>query len=275
MALIDALKMGRRGHIRMRPAFMGFFGTCGALPLHYTERIAAYQHDQQDTGPRAFLDLFSQRALALFYEAWTKYRLMYRLDREGTDEYLPLLLALTGIEPRDQGIALSDDEIDDQSFACFAAQLRARVISGSVLAGVLAEYFDAPITIEQFAGVWDVLGHDLRTRLGEGNCELGSGAMLGERIWRADLNFRVRIGPLCRKDFERFLPSAAGARALGRLIREFTTSVPHCEVQILLRAQDVHGAALDGGVRLGLDSFIRTEQETYDRGDICYRLPDR
>lgn len=273
--LVAALKEGQRAHIRIRPAFMGFLGASGALPLHYTERIAAHQHDQHDAGPRAFLDLFSHRALALFYEAWAKYRVLYRLDVEGKDTYLPLLLALSGIQSRESVAASAEDEIDDQSLAYFAAQLGARVVSGSVLAGVLSEYFAVPVAIEQFAGMWDVLSDDMGTRLGEGNCVVGSGAMIGERIWRSDLNFRVRIGPLSRKEFDRFLPGAAGSRALARLIGDFTTSVPYGEVQVLLRARDVRGASLDGGARLGLDSFIRTAQEKLDRADICYRLPPR
>jgi len=268
--LIAALDEGKPAQIRIRPAFMGLLGACGVLPLHYTERIAGYEHERQDAGPRAFLDLFSQRALALFYEAWTKYRLLYRLDRTGRDDFLFLLLAFAGADPRDVG-----DELDERTLAYFAAQIRSRVVSGSVLGGVLSDYFRVPVAIEQFAGMWDVLGHDLQTTLGENNCVLGGGATAGERIWRSDLNIRVRIGPVRRKDFDRFLPGAAGSRALARLVGVFTTSVPHCEVQLLLMARDVNGARLDAGARLGLDSFISTEKELADRGDICYRLPAR
>jgi type VI secretion system protein ImpH len=53
------------------------------------------------------------------------------------------------------------------------------------------------------------------------NAVLGQAAVLGERCWRPDLRVRVRIGPLRRAQFERFLPRAAGAQALRTLLGLF------------------------------------------------------
>lgn len=268
--LLAALEAGQPARVRIRPAFMGFLGVAGALPLHYSERIAAHEHDAKDEGPRAFLDMFSNRALALFYQAWAKYRVQYKVDGEGRDGYLPMLLALAGVEPRAAG-RLVDEDIDDRSLAYFAAQVRSRVVSAPVLAGVLSEYFAVTVAIEQFAGLWDVLDEGLRTRLGQGNCALGFDATAGGRIWRHDLGIRIRIGPLDRAGFDRFLPGAPATRALGKLLGAFTISVPHCEVQLVLRADDVRGADLHGSARLGLDAFLSCG-ERRDRRDVCYQL---
>jgi type VI secretion system protein ImpH len=74
-ALDEALARTLRW-VRLTPAFMGLLGGSGVLPAHYTERIAEQQFNApQGRGPRAFLDTFSNRSLALFYEAWRKYRL--------------------------------------------------------------------------------------------------------------------------------------------------------------------------------------------------------
>lgn len=272
--LLAALHAGKPARIRIRPAFMGFLGAGGALPLHYSERIAAHQYDLKDDGPRAFFDLFSSRALTLFYQAWAKYRVQYKLDGAGRDGYLPMLLALAGIEPRDHAQAAGDAGIDQRSLAYFAAQLRARVVSGPVLGGVLTEYFAVPMAVEQFAGVWDVLADGQRTRLGEKEVALGFGVTLGERLWRRDLGIRVRVGPLDRAGFDRFLPGAPASRALSQLLDMFATSLPHREVQLVLRADDVPGARLDSGARLGLDAFVSNQDEPRDRGDVCYRLSD-
>lgn len=270
--LLAALEAGKPARIRIRPAFMGFLGVGGALPLHYSERIAAHVHEAKDEAPRAFLDLFSNRALALFYQAWAKYRVQYKVDGEGRDGYLPLLLAFAGIEPRGASAEADDDRIDERSLAYFAAQIRSRVVSAPVLAGVLSEYFAVPFAIEQFAGLWDVLEPDLRSRLGEGNCLLGHGATAGGRIWRHDLAIRVRIGPLDRAGFDRFLPGAPATRALGKLLRAFCTGISHWEVQLVLRAEDVRAVRLHGGARLGLDAFLSCDAEHRDRGDVCYQL---
>lgn len=96
-SLGDALQRAELKYIRITPAFMGMLGMTGSLPAHYTERIAAHQLYDKDEGPRAFLDTFSNRALALFYEAWRKYRLELKYQLDGKDTFLPLLLALAGV----------------------------------------------------------------------------------------------------------------------------------------------------------------------------------
>ena len=92
-----ALQASTLKYIRITPAFMGLLGQNGALPAHYTERIAAHVLYEKDEGPRAFLDTFSNRSLALFYEAWRKYRLELKYQVDGKDTFLPLLLALGGL----------------------------------------------------------------------------------------------------------------------------------------------------------------------------------
>lgn len=270
--LLELLRQGKSEVIRITPAFMGLLGAGGSLPLHYSEMLAAEEHAHSDSGARAFFDILSNRSLALFYEAWAKYRVRHRANAQGRDAYLPLLLAFAGIPadaPRDP------DGLDEQVLAHFAAQVGARVVSASMLGGVLSAYFQVPVAIEQFAGMWDVLTPSLQTQLGASNCGLGAGATAGSRLWRCDLGYRVRLGPMSRREFEKFMPGSEGARALARVLAEFSTSVPYCEVQLLLRADEVHGARLDGQARLGLHSFVRTAHEQNDRGDIRYRLAPR
>lgn len=266
--LVDALRQGRV-RLRIRPAFMGLLGASGVLPLHYSEALAAHEYATQDRGARAFFDLLSNRPLGLFYQACAKYRVRHRVA-SGPDRFLPLLLAFAGVPP---SAAVPRDGIDAQVLARFAAQAGARVVSAHVLGGVLAEYFRVPVQVEQFAGRWDVLAPQLQTRLGAQQHPLGAGATAGRRIWRCDLAIRLRIGPVGRDDFDRFLPGGDGARALARLVAAFTTSVPQCEVHLLLRCADVKATALDGHARLGLDSFVLSAAERRDRGDIRYRLP--
>jgi type VI secretion system protein ImpH len=76
---------------------MGFLGSCGSLPAHYTERIARYQFEQRDEGPRAFLDAFSTRSLALLYHAWSKYRLAFHYEAGRRDTFMHLLAIRTWV----------------------------------------------------------------------------------------------------------------------------------------------------------------------------------
>lgn len=254
--------------LRIRTAVMGLLGGHGALPLHYTERIASWEHATQDDGPRAFYDAFSSRQVALFYRAWRKYRVRGGPDEHNRDRFLAQLAALGGVAGQGQ----LDAGLAFESLAYFAAQLRSRVVPAELIAGVLREYLQVPVTVEQFAGRWDPLGTADRSRLGENNCDVGFGATLGERLLRPELGIRIRVGPLSSVMFEHFLPGASGARALAALLGRFAIEVPYRELQVVLRGDEVIGASLGGTVRLGLDGFLCTQPDKRDREDVCYLL---
>ena len=253
--------------VNVTPTLMGLLGVMGTLPLHYSERIAAWELAARDDGPRAFLDLFSSRQVALFYRAWCKYRVRHTVE-PGRDRFLPLLLGLAGSPVQRAG----EGGVDAASLAYFAAPLRSRVVSAALVEGVLRAHFGIPVRVEQFAGRWDVLEPGQRTHLALGNCLLGEGATAGARLMRPELGIRIRLGPLSSADFERFLPGATGARSLAALLERFAIEVPYRELQVVLRREDVGGASLDGAMRLGLDGFLCPGADRGDRDDVCYLL---
>jgi len=254
--------------LRLRTAVISLLGVHGVLPLHYTERVQAWEHATHDDGPRAFFDAFSSRQVALFYRAWRKYRVRGGPDEDNRDRFLAQLAAIGGVAAQ----APMQADLPFESLAYFAAQLRSRVVPASLLAGVLGEYLQVPVTVEQFTGRWDPLEPSQRSRLGENNCDIGLGATLGARLLRPELGIRIRVGPLSSRAFERFLPGADGARALAALLGRFAIDLPYRELQVVLRGDEVDGASLDGTVRLGLDGFLCTRPDRRDRDDVCYLL---
>lgn len=277
-ALGSALQNATLRYIRLTPTFMGLLGGNGALPAHYTERIAAHVLYEKDEGPRAFLDTFSNRSLALFYEAWRKYRLELKYQVDGKDTFLPLLLSLAGLGNESLRKRLTDEEgggVLDESIGYFAAAMRHRPASASQIARVLAEYFSQPIKAVQFIGCWYDVPASQQTTLGGANATLGAGAMSGSRVWQRDLRMRLEIGPLDRKSFDAFLPGGKAARALKSMLTMFTGVSLEYEVQLVLAAADVHGASLDDegrGGRLGWDSFLVTGPQSQDRADVRYEI---
>ncbi|MEF9929648.1 MAG: type VI secretion system baseplate subunit TssG [Massilia sp.] len=251
--------------ITITPAMMGLLGTMGALPLHYTERFAAWALRNRDDGPRAFFDLFSSRQVALFYRAWCKYRVRQPLAA-GVDRFQPLLLALAG------GASGQQDMDGADAMARFAAPLRSRVVSADLIAGVLGACFGVAVQVEQFTGRWDVLEPGQRTLLAHGNCVLGAGATAGARLLRPELGMRIRLGPVNAATFARFMPGQEGSRALSFLLARFAIDVPFRELQVVLRREAIHGVRLGGLTRLGLDDFLCTRSASSDRDDMCYLL---
>ena len=260
---------------RLTPAFMGLLGAHGALPVHYTERIQAWQAAMPDPvdaqAPRAFLDMFSTRMLALFYGAWRKYRIEHAVAGP-RDAYLPLLLALAGLPPASRAPG-----VRAEALARYAGVLRQRPASAAVLARVLSDHFGVGVAVLEGVGHWDPLAPEEQTRLGgsEGGMQglLGYCTVLGARSWRPDLRVRVRIGPLDRVQFERFLPQGAAARALRTLLGLFATPTLSYEIVLVLRRDALQKPQLaDGGRRLGVDSYLLTGQASADRADMRYDI---
>ncbi len=275
--LLAALQDNTLNHIGITPAFMGFLGSSGVLPAHYTERIAAHIMYERDEAPRAFLDTFSNRAVALFYEAWRKYRLELKYETAGEDRFLPVLLSLAGLGHSTLHGRLSDagQGVLDESIGCFTTALRHRPMSAAYLQRVLGEYFSVSITVQQFIGSWYAVPEAQQTRLGESNAALGSIAMIGERVWQRDLRLRLTIGPLDKKNFNAFLPGGAAAKSLEKMLTLFTSVCLEYEVQLILRKQDVQGTCLlsdreDG--RLGRDTFLTATAAANDRADVLYEI---
>lgn len=261
----------------LTPTFMGLLGAHGALPGHVTERIAAWEAGQPDAelagAPRAFLDMFTTRMLALFYGAWRKYRVEHAVaGADGGDGFLPLLLALGGFAPGEH-----HETVDEATLARYAGVLRRRPASGVVLARVLSHHFGVPVALQEGIGYWDALAPDEQSVLGGlpggQGAVLGQAAVLGARCWRPDLRVRVRIGPLRRARFESFLPRAAGARALRTLLGLFAAPTLSYEVVLVLARSELRPVRLAGGPqRLGRDSFLITAEASADRADMVYDM---
>lgn len=237
--------------IRVTPAFMGLLGAHGALPQRYTEQVASYEHARHDESLRAFFDLLSDRTIGLFFEAWSKYRPEHALDVQGEDWFRPMLLSI-GAQPVGPSHPAADHPaVHDDVMAFYGGLLRQRPLSAAALRCVLADYFNIPLAIEQFTGGWDTIADTLQTRMGGANATLGRGGALGVRMWRHDLRITLRIGPLGKADFERFLPGTVGARALEAMMALVGIAGLQYLVHLMLRPSDVFPIDLAGGGRPG------------------------
>jgi type VI secretion system protein ImpH len=253
----------------MTPAFMSMLGAHGALPAHASEQLVAWEDAQRDDGARAFLDLLTNRMVALFYQAWCKYRVE---DAVGAawDAYKPLLLALAGC-PGSHALA----GIPDDAMALYAGLLQQRPVSSIVLGQILTGYLGVAIAVEETVDFWDVMAAAEQTSLGCFNATLGDDAVTGARGWRPDLRLRLSIGPLDRARYEDFLPGRAAAEALLALLRLVAEPTLLYEIVLVLKREAVEPASLGGAVpqaRLGLDSFLGATSADHDRTDMRYEL---
>jgi type VI secretion system protein ImpH len=269
--LIAALRDGTAS-LQLTPAFIGYLGVCGALPAHYTESVANHQQQAHDHSARAFLDLYSSRAVAMFYRACIK----YRLERDRGGRLRGMLVQLAG-----QSCPMTPmpaRQVHEETVAYYSGAIQRRAVSGGMLATVLSEYFAVPVVVQQFISSWVTVPPAQQTVLGISHCIIDEDFMLGDGYFSHDRRVRLRIGPLCQADFDLFVPEAQGALALQQMLRLFACAPLQVDVQLVLRAADVRPFNLDDadgsgtGIRLGIDIYLLDGPETVDRDDFQYTL---
>lgn len=273
---IEQLTLDDNEQLSLTPTFMRFLGVGGTLPLHHSERIAAYRLSSKDAGVSAFLDIFSHRMISLHYQAWEKYRIESALETRAQDEQLPLLMALAGVRRTALPSRGEADTVTQDVAAWYAGLLRCRPVSAQAIGPVLAEYCGVPISLQQFVGGWDYLEKNRRSLLGSANFTLARGATIGLRLWRQDMRVCLHIGPLDPVGLQRFLPRSTGAAALAKMLALFGVPDLQYEVRLILSPPCITPLLLSSKPserrRLGWTTFLRTAQGEVRGAEVRYLL---
>ncbi len=242
----------------MQVNFMGMAGVSGVLPTHYTELVLdRIRH--RDTAMWAFLDIFTHRAVSMFFQAWAKYRFPVGYER-GNDDFTSYLFDFAGLgTDRIRGkMALEDERL-----LPYTGLIAQKPHSASALENILSDYFGIKAKIDQLFGQWLELEQGDVTRLGTRNSGLGSSAIVGTRIWHQQSKFRVRLGPLEFKKFQAFLPNGSAHGAMGSIVKFMAGEEFDFDVQLILKARQVPGTVLTTrAVRrphLGWTSWLKTQ----------------
>jgi type VI secretion system protein ImpH len=233
---------------RMVVNFMGLTGPEGVLPLEYT-CLVARRESNGDTVLRDFLDIFNHRMVSLFYRAWEKSHPEAAHER-GVDD--PLSRYMTDLA----GLAFGESRAilpEPQELLFYLGLLPPHHRSAVALEQLLEDYFDAEVSVVQFAGGWYDL--DTRTQCAVGQEEdeseqLGLGAVVGDAVYDPQAGVRIRIGPLTRQRYGEFLPGGRSRRRLEELVRFFAGDHLEINVQLVLKADDVPPC------RLGVDADV-------------------
>lgn len=263
--------------VTLTPSFIGLTGPMGVLPRHYTQHVAEREIYHRDTATRAFLDIFTTRAVALFYQSWMKSRLHLQYETDRKNKFLPMVLSLAGLglAGMRERLGNGSNGIADESLAYYASALRQRPQSVQWFSHVIADYFQVRCGVEQFVGQWIRLPGQEVTCLGESNCVLGQTSFCGARVWDRQNKVRLTIGPMRKKQFDAFLPGGDAARNLKQFFHLMVGATFDCEVRLILDKRDIAAAALGGAagnVRLGWSGWVKSREIESDFDDAVYLI---
>jgi type VI secretion system protein ImpH len=257
---------------RMTVNFMGVTGPLGVLPHHYTLLLRERKR-ARDGAAEAFLDLFHHRMISLFYRAWEKHRFTLAREKGAEDRLEDHLLDLVGMGLPSQRGQLP---IDDDALIHFGSLLGPQQRSAVALEQMIEDFFDVPVTVEQFVGGWYPLPRRDQTAVGDedgASTRLGLGAVAGDEIWDQQARVRVRLGPLTREQFDAFLPTGSAHAPLKSLVRFFSHDQFDFEAQLVLGQEDVPGLVLGGPDQpLGWTTWIRTRPGARDADETILSL---
>ena len=274
---IQDLQIGENGQPKLFVNFMGLCAATGALPHPYTEflleRVRA-----KDRVPGEFFDIFNHRIIALFYRGWQKYRFYIAYERTGAsdDVISARLLDLIGLGTR--GLTHRMD-IEDEACLYYAGLLSQRRPTAQGLSQLLEDYFDVPVSVEQFTGTWNRLPPGNLTFLRDTGafCErLGMGTIVGDEVWDQHGTVTIRLGPMSFARYQQFLPGASACHELHAWLRLYANREFDFIIQLVLEREETPGMELGEesirASRLGLVSWIKNRPLHRDPDEATYRL---
>lgn len=260
-------------------SFLGLTGPSGVLPTRYTELLIERKNHFRDTSLHDFLDLFSHRAISLFYSASQKYRFYRQVEhnqREGFSRNL-LDLAGAGLEGLRGRLQLTREPGEADRFLMYHAGILAqKPISSASLELLVRGLLDVPVKFESFQGTFLELSTEHQTSLGNSNCQLGLNTVLGSRQYDCQTKATLTIGPLNSKSFAELLPGGKAAHALSELIKFCLGHTLAVDVKLIMQHDCIPAPHLSAHAatpkQLGFNTWIRTRPIQENRADASYAL---
>jgi len=244
------------GKIKLQLFGLGIWGAQGAMPLHLSE-LAYSRHEQHDPTLIDFADIFHHRALSQFYRAWFLSQDTASLDRKDDERFSFYVGSLVGLDPAE----LPPGPLPVHTRLASSAHLIREARNPDGLLGAMHYYFEVPVSVDEFEPQWIFLDEHDQTSLSEDGYAtlLGDGAILGNTVLDRQHKFKLLMGPLSLSQYMHFSPWGSDMSVLRELVRSFIGFEYAWDVQLILAADQVPQAKLNGSHQLGYASWLERE----------------
>ncbi len=253
---IAGLTMDEEGApAEMEVAFMGLIGPSGLLPYWYNE-FAIERRRHRDHSFEAFLNIFHNRLISLFYLAWKKHQFPVTYQPGAADRLSSYLLSLAGLgtDGLRGRIGLHEESL------CFYSGLLARQVPSAVsIESAVSYYSGVAVRVEQFVERLIPLSPEDQTSIGSANSTLGVDTVCGSFFWDCQTKFRINLGPMDMDEFLRFLPIGDLCKPVFSLVRYMVGVEYEFDMRLFLKKEEVPPCILGGKTpapRLGWSTWI-------------------
>ena len=249
--------------------FLGLLGPNGPMPSFMNEFVRDRQRNSNDPTLARFLDVFNHRMISLFYRAWAAAQKNVDFDRPEEARFGTYIGSLIGIG---MDVLRNRDAVPDRAKLYFSGRLANQAHNAEGLQAILSDFFQIPVTIQEFVGFWMTLPAENQCRLGESpeTGSLGLTAIAGERKHEAQLKFRVRLGPMTLAAMQRMLPRGVAFQRLKDWVRNYVGDEFFWDVQCVLLASEVPSTSLGKAGMLGWTTWLKSEPTQRDSEDAIF-----
>ncbi len=254
---------------KMAVNFLGLTVPNGPMPLSFSEFVLDREIHEKDTTHNAFLNLFQNRIVALYYRSWAAAQITVNYERDKRGSFSKYVASLIGIG---NDALLRRDAIEDDAKRFYAGWLACHAKNAEGLSSLLSAHFGLQTVIEEFVGQWVRIPEDCRCYLGRSRDTgtLGLNAVIGERFWDRQQKFRIRMGPMDLADYLSMLPSGGKLVQLVDWVRNYIGQELDWDACLALRRQETPRIQLGAMGHLGWSAWLRTEGRSFaqDRDDL-------
>ena len=241
--------------VEMKVNFMGLAGAHGPLPAPVTEMVID-QTRSKNHAAAAFLDIFNNRLIQLFYKSRAQYS--GSLGSTPADQHSvgEAILSIAGLA----GSPSHNRVISDKELMRFAGLLAKRPLSKVALEKIISGLFNVQVKVKEFVGRWLSIDASHQTCIGRKglNNELGQTTVLGTRSWDQGGAIEIQLGPLSSDEFCSFLADGDRHKPIQELVQLCVD--PGLTVRLRLKAEsDSRSPATLGSTsncRLGWSSWL-------------------
>ena len=257
-----------RGCGRLSVYHFGLFGPNGALPQHLTEYVQERILHANDPTMARFCDIFQHRMILLFYRAWADCQAVTSLDHPERNAFGRFAASLVGLG---QDSLRNRDLVPDHLKLHHAGHLARQTRNVEGLARPLAALLRVAVKVEEYCLQWLVLADADRTclasvgvavdasqrlQIGQESSRLGQGAIAGQRVPDVQHKFRLWLGTMGLRQFERLLPGVDSFFQVRDWVRNYLGVELAWDARLVLEKAQVPAARLGHYGQLGWTSWL-------------------
>lgn len=250
---VERIDESGEGVFTITANLLALYGAGSPLPAFYTEDLFG-DEEKSGNAVKGIIDVVNHRLYLLLYEAWTMYRSMVRIVEEGDDVLIRRFYNLIGLDSDSLGGKIANPGILLRYSGLFAMNAR----SAAGLEALLSDALRAPVRVIQMIGRKGIIPDDQKGRLGK-NIRLGLQSSLGRNVQGKGGAFRIEIGPVSTRDYQRLVPGSPDHDLLVSLTGLYVSSPLSWDMEILLDKKEKPRTVCLGSrrfARLGLDTWV-------------------